>query len=198
MKKISLKCLLVAALLSISVIQGIQAQPMADKADLHGKVTDAQGKPLGGVAITLRRGTDAGSAGFWGGVTYTDAHGEFEFAGADEGSYYVSVEATGFAPVQNQQIALAAHGKPLTYSLQLLGVQPLRVKDPNGAALSKQNFPLGLSSTDNGAYYQFVPQVGDAGAVTVTGVVPGVGRGEGIQNFGVIENGITIGNAFAG
>lgn len=174
MKKNLLKICLAATVVLHLSSAFVQAQPMADKANLRGKVADDQGKPLGGVAITLRRSTDAGSAGYWGGVTYTDARGEFEFAGADEGSYFVSVEATGFAPLQNQQISVSQDSKPLSYSLLLLGVQPLRVQGPDGVVLGKQSFPMALSSTDNGAYYQFVPQVGDAGLVTVNGIVPGI------------------------
>ena len=63
-----------------------------------GIVSDEQGGALPGASVTLTGKTGARTS-------VTDARGEYRFTAVDPGSYEISVELTGFRPLQARERA---------------------------------------------------------------------------------------------
>lgn len=80
---------------------------------LHGTLTDPTGAGIPGALVTARSQTDAHT-------TYTDRDGRYRFAGLQPGRYRVTINVTGFVPVERQVDIAGAEAPPLDVTLQLL------------------------------------------------------------------------------
>jgi len=96
-------------LLSVVLFSFLSAHA-ADTASVRGIVHDPQHRPLPGAQVVLRNSTFSKTVA-------SDANGEFMIDEVPEGSYTISVSATGFSPLE-QQIRVAA-GKTPVLHLQL-------------------------------------------------------------------------------
>lgn len=112
------------------------AQPMPERRPFKGQVLDAEGQPVKGALVMLRRQEDVGTFAFWGAVVATDARGAFLFPSAEEGSYYLNVEAPGFAQLQNKTVQWAESTKPPVFTLERMAAVVFRVLDTEGEPLA--------------------------------------------------------------
>lgn len=112
------------------------AQPLPERVPLIGKVTTSGGTPIGGAQVTVRRqDAVAGfTAAFWGGQLRTDANGIFAFPEAEEGVYYVLIDAPGFASESLSLNWKPESPSPQTKLLKLTPL-PLRIVSPDGTLL---------------------------------------------------------------
>lgn len=116
------------------------AQPLADRAPIRGNVVDETGKPVASAVVTVRRQEDSGPSAFWGSEARADAGGRFGFPGAQEGRYFLNVEAPGYAPLANFALNWKANASPLRLELSRLTRAVLHVSRADGTPLS--NAPL--------------------------------------------------------
>jgi hypothetical protein len=196
-------CLLVALAgttsfcLPSTVLHPLMAQPLPDRIAYSGRITAVDGAPLGGAAITLRRQDSVGSTGFWGNVTYTDARGDFTFADAEAGTYFLSIEANGYAPVYNRSVTVGegnAAAQPI--SLVTLAQVKANVTGGSGEKLPNQSVALLLrpeTSIEGVGPRILRGQSKEDGVVTFEGIVPGeynvvaVGMGRGYAELSKIN-----------
>lgn len=118
----------------------VGAQPLADRAPISGAVVDETGHPVASAVLTLRRQEDNGPSAFWGTEARANTDGQFRVSGAQEGRYFVSVEAPGYAPLSNLPLNWRAGLSPLRLSLSRLTRVVLLVSRADGTPLS--NAPL--------------------------------------------------------
>jgi hypothetical protein len=107
-------------------------------ANIHGKVTNEQGAPLGGARIDAV-GT---ASGFVKNVT-AGADGSFRLAGLTPGEYAIAVTAPGFEPRTDTLIVLVGQDLPITLvmtptqvlneSITVVGEQAIETKSPESA-----------------------------------------------------------------
>jgi hypothetical protein len=117
----------------IFVLRGGEAQPLPERAPLLGKVTTTAGSPIGGATVALKRQDNESivTAAFWGGKQLTGADGVFSFPEAEEGIYYLMVDAEGY---ENFNWTLEWTPQSPTFRAKMLKLtpQPLRVLKPDG------------------------------------------------------------------
>ena len=121
------------------------AQPLPDCRTLHGVVTSADGRPIGGADITLRRQDEGAIAQFWGAYAVSDARGAFTVPDMEEGAYYVDVTADGYAPVNSLNLNLEPTSQSLQIKLIHLVPLILRVLQPDGTPLVNTEVMLRIS-----------------------------------------------------
>jgi len=114
-----------------------RAQPLPDRRPISGVVKGADDQPINGATITLRRQDDLNAVAFWGAQVATNVRGEFFIPDAEEGSYYITVEAPNFAPLYNSSYILSQAAAPLQLKLVRLVTLTLRVLKPDGAPLAQ-------------------------------------------------------------
>ncbi|HEX8551096.1 MAG TPA: carboxypeptidase regulatory-like domain-containing protein [Abditibacteriaceae bacterium] len=166
----------------------VEAQPLPERTEYRGQILNSNGLPIGGAAVTLRRQNDAGSMAYWGGLVSTDARGSFEFADAETGSYYISIEADGFAPIQNQAVEIGESNSLSKFELKQLA--SFRVKIVNSAGVPQKTtaFSVAMKPGESRAdsYWRLARSKTNAegiaefnammpGAYEFIGVVPGEG-----------------------
>lgn len=105
----------------------IQAQPLPDRRPFLGRVTNEDGIGIEGATVALRRQDDSGSYAFWGEVAVTGKMGQFSFPDAEEGRYYLTVEAPGHAQLQNQTLNWFENSPVPPLLLQRLATAVFRV-----------------------------------------------------------------------
>lgn len=180
-----LVCFVLAVLTACAFFHTAQAQPLPERVVYSGQVLDAAGRPIGGAQILLRRQNEQGTMAYWGGVTSTDARGNFSFTDAESGAFYLNVEATGFAPIQNQMVVLApsedagqagGSAKPIIFRLQEMSTLRARVLDAAGAALKEKSVALLLRPVQgqSNAYPRLNRlQTDGSGDIVFAGLLPG-------------------------
>jgi hypothetical protein len=84
------------------------------RSELRGTVTDQTGAPISGALVTALSQT----AGPY--TTHTDLKGQYRLAGLRPGRHRVTINLTGFAPVERQVDITDAEAPPLDVTLQLL------------------------------------------------------------------------------
>jgi hypothetical protein len=165
-------CLVLAICLVAAWVVAGSTQPLPDRRPLMGRVTGADGQPLKGAVITLRRQSQNTVAAFWGNATVTDERGNFSYPDAEDGSYYLTVEATGFAPVLNRTCVLNESTGPLEIKLAKLGVVRLRVLQPDGSPLAGANVSIRLSELEKVRQTTNRTRTDKNGVVTLPQIVP--------------------------
>jgi len=125
-----------ALLLLIGIRAPLWAQPLADRAPLRGIVVDESGALVSSAVLTVRRQEDNGPASFWGGEARSDDKGNFSFPKAQEGRYYLSVEAPNHAPLQNFPFVWNAQSPALRLTVRRLTRLTLHLTMPDGKALA--------------------------------------------------------------
>ena len=111
------------------------AQPLPERRPLSGRVTQPDGAPIKGAAVTLAREIDQGGFSYWGGATLTDTNGYFLFSEADEDSYRISVDAPGYTQEAGKQFILDSNTAPLSIVLQRLADVRFRFLNADGTRL---------------------------------------------------------------
>lgn len=135
-----------AALLEVGAAR---AQPLADRAPISGTVVDETGRAVPLAVLTLRRQEDDGPGAFWGTEARAGTNGQFRVPNAQEGRYFVSVEAPGYAPLSNLALNWRAGLSPLRLSLSRLTRVVLRVSRADGTPLSNSPVWIRLRMPDS-------------------------------------------------
>ena len=94
---------------------------------LRGVVHDPQHRPLPGAQVAIE-----GPAAFGSRTVQSDANGEFQLDGVPEGSYRITVSASGFAAVEQQAAVTAGKTPVLHFQLELAEVH--QAVEVSGAA----------------------------------------------------------------
>ena len=157
----------------LALAQVAPAQPLPDRAPLSGVALDSKGRPLGGALLTLRRKNDGGSFAFWGGTALADADGKWSFPDAEEGDYFLNVEAPGFAPLQNREVNWKTGAPPLQIRLARLMDVTLQLRAPDGAPVADALVYARLKPADANAQIQRTALSDGAGNFVLSGVTPG-------------------------
>jgi len=123
--------------------------------------------------LVLRRKNDGGSFAFWGGTALSDASGKWSFPDAEEGDYFLNVEAPGFAPLQNREMNWKSGASPLQLRLTRLVDVTFRLRAPDGAPVAGALVYGRLKPADPNAQIQRTALSDGAGNFTVAGVTPG-------------------------
>ena len=146
-------CILASICAATLFSASLRAQPLPDRAPFSGKVTTATGKPLGGATLLLRRQSEQVAVAYWGGVAATDARGVFSFPDAEAGLYLLSIDAGGYASIQDRTIKLPLEGEAALFPLLELATLLVKVTDTNGAPLKEVPFNIltrGVAGSANG------------------------------------------------
>lgn len=148
------------------------AQPLADRAPLGGTIADETGKPVASAVLTVRRQEDSGPSAFWGGEARADAQGQFSWPTAQQGRYFLSIEAPGYAPLSNMPLNWKAGSAPLRLSLSRLTSAVLRIARADGTPLV--NSPVWIRARALGIDTSNTRATTDAqGEVVVPRMAPG-------------------------
>lgn len=151
------------------------AQPLADRAPISGTVVDETGHAVPSAVLTVRRQEDEGPSAFWGGEARADANGQFRVPTAQEGRYYVSVEAPGYAPLANLPLNWRTSSSPLQLSLSRLTRVVVQVSRADGTPLLNSPVWIRLRrpELDSNSNFNLVRATTDAGGeAVVPDVVP--------------------------
>jgi hypothetical protein len=172
-----MKFLSVASLFSFFLFPfsfAVSAQPLPERLPLIGKVLTTSGAPIGGATVMAKRQDDSEivTAAFWGGLVRTGSDGIFSFPEAEEGIYFLTIEAEGY-----NGINWTLNWKPGVprYEARLLKLTPLllRFTNPDGTPLSGAKVQLYLRS-ELPPRPPYPSPVSDAeGNVVVASQVPG-------------------------
>jgi len=111
------------------------AQPLSDRLPLAGTVVDETGSPVAAAVLRVRKQDDTGPSSFWGGEARTDEKGHFEFPTAQEGRYFVSIEAPAHAALQNSPLNWNAGSPALRLVVKRLTRVVLHLRAPDGSVL---------------------------------------------------------------
>lgn len=150
----------------------LHSQPLPERRALTGQLVGFNGAPVGGAEITVRRQNDIEAQVFWGTRVYSDARGQFSIPDAEEGSYYVSVDAEGYAPVQSKPFVLNESVSPLQLQLLRLTELKLRLLKTDGSPLANSFVSLRVSG-DGSAGQSFPhPQTDGEGLITLPSLIP--------------------------
>lgn len=103
-----MRTLRLVAVLSFALAVTAARAGAAEPAALHGTVTDADGRPIAGAAITVRPGSASGRS---------DARGNFLVGGLRPATYAIVVEKAGYLTARYSDVAVAANGAALTVRL---------------------------------------------------------------------------------
>jgi len=136
--------------LFVGIRAPLWAQPLADRAPLRGIVVDESGALVSSAVLTVRRQDDSGPASFWGGEARSDDKGNFAFMNAQEGRYYLSVEAPNHAPLQNFPFAWNARSSALRLTVRRLTRLTLHISTPDGKALANAPVWIRTRTVDAG------------------------------------------------
>lgn len=172
--------------LSFFILNGSRAQPLPERAPLLGKVTTTSGSPIGGATVAIKRQDNESivTAAFWGGKLLTGADGVFSFPEAEEGIYYLTVDAEGY---ENFSWTLEWRPQSPAFIAKMLKLtpQPLRLLKPDGQPAAGAKVFLHFRGQPPGhiSFYSYeanaegkvnVPPITPAN-YWVHAVVPGVG-----------------------
>lgn len=165
------------------------AQPLPDRRTLKGRVLGFRGAPLGGAFLEIKRTDDAIPATFWGTRILTDARGEFSLPNAEDGSYYFTINADGYAAENNRAFTLSATSGAFQVSLLKLSNLRLRLLTQDGAPLLSAPITARVRSDAGTKVLRLTTD--SSGYMSVVGLTPGsynvdvLSRGQG---FGVLPN----------
>ncbi len=148
------------------------AQPLPERRPVSGRITRGDGAGVVRATVTLQRENDIGSYAFWGAQTATDASGLFSFPEAEDGSYFVSVEAEGYAPLQNKPLRIDGNSAVFNARLERLATLALRLLSPDGTPLKSTRAVLRLSRAD-AAGQPLRRQTNARGVLMLSGQTPG-------------------------
>lgn len=123
----------VPLLFLVLTARAAHSQPLPDRQPIVGRALDAEGQPLAGAVISIRRQNRNGSYAFWGATTVTGGRGEFRFPHAETGRYFLDAARDGFAPLAGQSLLWNLHSEPLQLQLGRLVALQLRISRPDGA-----------------------------------------------------------------
>jgi hypothetical protein len=137
-----------ALLLAAGCRVSLNAQPLPDRRDFAGRVLDDDGKPLAGATVTIRPLSDLGVGAFWGAQTVTDSDGEFRIPDAEDGKYSLTVEQSGFAPLQDSSFVLGRDTAHLETKLVRLVDFKLRVLKADGKPLAGSSLSVLLQGQE--------------------------------------------------
>ena len=158
---------------SIFIQSNAHAQPLPERAPLLGKVTTTSGSPIGGATVALRRQDNESvvTAAFWGGKLLTGADGVFSFPEAEEGIYYLTVDAEGY---ESFSWTLEWSPQSPTFVAKMLKLTPLPLRllkaDGQPAAGSKVFLHLRGQPPGHISFYTLVANA--EGKVTVPSITP--------------------------
>ncbi len=148
------------------------AQPLPERRPITGRITRGDGSGVGRATVTIQRENDIGSFAFWGSQTATDASGFFSFPEAEDGSYFISVEAEGYAPLQNKPLRVDENSAVFNARLERLATLALRLLGSDGAPLKDARVVVWLSRPEAG-----IPplrrKTNALGVLEVAGQMPG-------------------------
>lgn len=156
------RCLVWLVVGLVTVMPAGRAQPLPDRRTLNGLVTRADGTPIGGAAISIRRQNENDIAEFWGAYAVSDARGRFVLPSVEDGAYYVDVDADGYAPERNLNFAMDANAAPLRITLSRLVPLTLHVLKPDGTSLAKTRVYMRITG-EGPASQRFPAPVTDEG-----------------------------------
>jgi hypothetical protein len=95
--------------------------------DVHGVVTDPQGKPVNGALVTLTLGLPGVSSDLVAPPVVTYSDGAFDIAGLDVNDYTIRVEAPGYAAPPAQVVSVTSVPQTVSHDLQLLPLSSAKV-----------------------------------------------------------------------
>jgi hypothetical protein len=151
-----------------------QAQPLPEKRVISGRITGADGKGVAKATVTIQRENDIGSFAFWGAQTATDANGNFSFPEAEDGSYFISVEAESYAPSQNRPLRVDDNSSVYNARIERLANLNMRLLKADGTPLSKARVTLRLGRADAPGGVNLLRRQTDAqGTLQIPNQVPG-------------------------
>jgi protocatechuate 3,4-dioxygenase beta subunit len=166
------------------------AQPLPDRAPLHGLIVDQENKPIEGLFITVRRQNDMGSYSFWGGDAVTDTNGRWSIPDAEEGNYYVNVDAVrkGFSNRSNVGFAWKQNSPPFRVQLQRMVMLKLRFTNPDGSPVVNSSVYINLQTDTEGGRSQRNARTDANGNLTIGNFVPATYRFYASAAGGVYSN----------
>ena len=149
------------------------AQPLPERVPLLGKVTTTSGSPIGGATVALRRQDNESvvTAAFWGGKLLTGADGVFNFPEAEEGIYYLTIDAEGY---ESEGWTLEWRPEAPVFIARLLKLtpQPLRLLKPDGQPAAGSKVFLHLRGQPPGHISFYALQANAEGRVNVPPITP--------------------------
>lgn len=148
------------------------AQPLPERRLISGRITRGDGAGVARATITLQREQQDGAFAFWGAQTVTDSSGVFSFPEAEDGAYFISVEAEGYAPLQNKPLRVDENSAIFNTRLERLATLSLRLLAPDGTPVKKSRAVVRLSRPETGS----VPlkrETSETGVLQVRGQSPG-------------------------
>ncbi len=156
----------------LALARPLYAQPLPDRAPIAGVISDVRGQPVVGALLSLRRSNPDLSVAFWGATAESDDAGRFLFPDAEEGDYFLSAEASGYALLLPREIRWRAGAEPVKITLDRLLDFKLQLRAPDGSPVKNAPTFLRLRPADvNGQ--QFINARSDnKGAVAVEGIKP--------------------------
>ncbi|HEY0073444.1 MAG TPA: carboxypeptidase-like regulatory domain-containing protein [Abditibacteriaceae bacterium] len=158
---------------SFFVLYGGEAQPLPERAPLLGKVATTAGSPIGGATVALRRQDNESvvTAAFWGGKQLTGADGVFSFPEAEEGIYYLTVDAEGY---ENFNWTLEWKPQSPTFWAKMLKLtpQPLRVLKTDGQPAAGAKVFLHFRALPPGHISFYSYEAGADGRINVPSLTP--------------------------
>jgi hypothetical protein len=157
----------------VCFVSTLQAQPLPDRRTLSGVVKGSDGQPVAQAVVTVRRQDDLNAVAFWGAQVATNAQGEFSVPDAEEGSYYITVEAPTFAPVYNSSYILSPISTPVQVKLVRLVNLTLQVLKPDGLPLVKSKAFMRLRGGDQSQRTPVSVTTDAAGLVQKGDMMPG-------------------------
>lgn len=156
----------------LALVTSAQAQPLPERRPISGRITRGDGAGVAKATITIQREQQDGAFAFWGSQTVTDASGSFSFPEAEDGAYFVSVEADGYAPLQNKSLRVDENSAIFNARLERLATLALRLLGSNGAPLKDARVVVRLSRPEAG-----IPplrrKTNALGVLEVAGQMPG-------------------------
>jgi len=126
----------------------VRAQPLPERRPITGRITRGDGAGVAKATVTIQREQSEGSFAFWGAQTVTDASGSFSFPEAEDGAYFISVEAEGYSPLQNKPLRVDEGSALFSTRLERLATLSLRLLGPDGAPVKNTRVVVRLSRPD--------------------------------------------------
>ena len=149
-----------------------QAQPLPERRLISGRITRGDGAGVAKATITIQREQQDGAFAFWGASTVTDSSGAFSFPEAEDGAYFISIEAEGYAPLQNKPLRVTENSTVFNTRLDRLATLVLRLLGPDGAPVKDARAVVRLTRPE-GAGEPLRRRTNGAGVLQVLSQSPG-------------------------
>ena len=124
---------------------------MPERRVISGRITRGDGAGVAKATITIQREQQDGAFAFWGAQTVSDSSGAFSFPEAEDGAYFISVEAEGYSPVQNKPLRVSENSTIFSTRLERLATLSLRLLAPDGTPVKDARVVVRLSRPEFGS-----------------------------------------------